>query len=268
LKTTDMQNFVEQYGKRQSFSYNSFSEARDRLEFGEYFIEFDRFSLLFYCHNMPKDVYLDFLRLSKCLFDNRNIEDKKRRIEYARLFYYVRNHEELYEATIIKAERPDFILIFKGMRIGIEVTELTTESDKLMERISKDYSKKGLSAEELRTRAIDQHGARAKAFTYASDTMHNISLIGSGTLIIESVEKHYCKQILRKVEKYRQSIKEFDRFIILCDAQLGIVINKKEDAQRIFNQLNIQEKILVSILSVENYSSEVVCYEQNYPVIS
>lgn len=79
-------------------------------------------------------------------------DDIKAREEYAVLFDLSSHYRELKSMKILKTERPDFVLGDSG-EIGIEVTRLTTESESVMRRISKENFGKGRTAADIRANA-------------------------------------------------------------------------------------------------------------------
>ena len=65
----------------------------------------------------------------------------------------------------VKIERPDFVLGDSG-KIGIEVTRLTTESESVMRRTSKENFGKGRTAADIRANAKKVHGGKAENYSY------------------------------------------------------------------------------------------------------
>lgn len=86
------------------------------------------------------------------LEEDRSSDDMKVREEYAVLFDLSSHYKELRSTKILKIERPDFVLGNFG-EIGIEVTRLTTESESVMRRISKENFGKGRTAADIRENA-------------------------------------------------------------------------------------------------------------------
>ena len=65
----------------------------------------------------------------------------------------------------VNIERPDFVLGDSG-KIGIEVTRLTTESESVMRRTSKENFGKGRTAADIRANAKKVHGGKAENYSY------------------------------------------------------------------------------------------------------
>lgn len=144
----------------QSFNYDTFDAARESVNIDGAEYVFDKLSLCGYAHNLSARDYRTFGEyLCQFLEEDRSSDDMKAREEYAVLFDLSSHYKELRSTKILKIERPDFVL-GNSDEIGIEVTRLTTESESVMRRISKENFGKGRTAADIRENAKKVHGGK------------------------------------------------------------------------------------------------------------
>lgn len=154
MNSTWITDFARDAASSQSFEYSTFADARTRLSYNnrcyKKYIVYDRLSLSIYKHNLSPSEYQQFCRELSHLYTPPTNDYDKYRKEYAVLFHYCLCKPKLAKYAITKSERPDFLLRKGNLSIGIEVTQLTTSYEKVMEKIS-SLSENGITADELRT---------------------------------------------------------------------------------------------------------------------
>ncbi len=231
-----------------SFDFPTFAEAKQTISMdnGKIQYTYDRLSLVVYSHTLTKEEYSYVgkkLRSDYRLFFSK--EDQKQREEYGVLLSFISLNNDLWEYSIRKETRPDFVLSGKK-RIGIEVTEFTTETDSVLTSICNQNFGKGLSAEEMKSNAIQKHGKKAKRYDF-----HEICgtvVVGAGLQDINRNKESYADEIITKHEKYNTDFHLYDSFIILCDARKVIGVTSKWDAIDVVN--NARRKSPISNCTV------------------
>lgn len=222
-----------------SFNYKSLDEAKKTVTVGDLFYSFDALSLCKYDHNLTPNEYQD---LGKCFTNYYNTvssEQNKERLERGILFQYLWGVGNPYRNYIIvKKHRPDFELI-GDFRVGIEVTQLTTEIEKVVDRIAKDQFGQGKSAEEIRNNAIEKHGHKAENLTY--DNFGKTQAIGVPVFNITDHKDLFVEQIKKKFDKYYDEIANFDSFCILADGQRAVALTSQYDVNDVYERLKRRE---------------------------
>lgn len=182
--------------EQQSFKIPSFREAKMTITVQKHYCTFDRISLCVYSHNLSSEEHYAFGNILTQKFESpHSREEQKTRIEYGVLFHLIILQNIYTDFIITKQERPDFELIGnKKEKIGIEVTEFTTERDSVISRISKQNFGKGFSALELKDVAIKTHGSKAKDYEYYD--LGNSIAIGTGMINVIDQHKRYRTGLL------------------------------------------------------------------------
>ena len=175
-----------------------------------------------------------------------NNDEKKLRIEQERLLRFLEDESCSYSSyDIIKKVRPDFVLMGER-RVGIEVLELTTEKEKVLERIAFEDAIIGKTIDQVRKTAFEKHGEKAKSYNYY-DIGSSVS-IGTGLIDIDKNKEHFSCQIKKKYEKYQDIITEFDEFIILCDARNRIEITSNHDMNDVVQMITQVQGVCIVII--------------------
>ncbi len=243
-----------------SFSYRTLAEAKRELHIGDLVYCFDALSLCVYHHNLSDK---DFGNLGRQLSDyyeaHKSNDEQKQRRETATLFHYLIDASCPYSAyEIKKALHPDFVLCGKKT-IGVEVVELTTEYDKVLQRISAQNFGKGKTIKEIQKDALVVHGAKAKDYTY--EAIDGAVAVGTGLIDVTQTKHHFSEQINGKRRKYEGLIDNFDTFIILCNAQHRIEITSEYDAAEIIQYASEMyastKEVTVVILWEQNQHTEI-----------
>jgi hypothetical protein len=251
---------------RQSFEHTSFIEAKDCVCHKNIcrnkYIVYDRLSFWVYEHNLSSTEFYQFGKELKSLYIPPTNEYDKCRLEYGVLFrYYHFFNPTFANYNITKNERPDFILRNGKYSIGIEVTQLTTPYEQVMGKIS-SLSENGISADELKMQAENKHGRKAEKYRYYE--IGDSASVGTETLRPDTIREMFVAQIIEKYEKYKNEIQNFDKFIILCDANQGITLTSEEEADEIHNMLNLKlfnKSFRVAILWCNN---QLFCSEYQF----
>jgi len=221
--------------KSQSFDFNSFQEAKATVEHkyrGKTLsITYDRLSLFIYSKNLTALQYWRLGRALRAWLTNHNNEDHKKRIEYGILFQYAVLHPEYQHAQITKSVRPDFVVELDGEIIGIEVTRLEKESDSIMSRILDDLYKPGMKPNEVIDLAFKKHGYKALEYKITEFQKDVLAIQHIDDMLITT--EGFVDIIGRKINKYKDKSPEFDKFIVLCNAQHGITITSETDANNL-----------------------------------
>lgn len=262
-----LKSLAQKILKSQSFSFSTFAEAKKALylkcssEKIKYV--YDRLSLCVYRHNLSGK---DFSILSSALstgFHERDSEQQKRRLEYGTLFHYYQFHKEFKNAEIAMNLHPDFVLTINNRNIGIEITELTTPKDKVLARIATENFGKGLRAQVIHKNATAKHGIKANYYEYmqVGDTV----AVGIGSFDVNRKKELFAEQIFGKYKKYAEVSKQYDDFIILCNAQHGICITSRYDAEDVFNQVaESGARGCQVVILADNESGNPFCYERRF----
>ena len=247
---------AKDYINSHSFDFASFSEAKYKLSYtiesSEKVIIYDRLSLCIYSRNLLHEEYRQFSQDVRSFYKPPNNDYEKRRIEYAKLFYYYWCKPKFSDYIITKTERPDFLLQKGSHTIGIEVTQLTTPYEKVMGKISL-LSEKGLMADELKLKAIAKHGQKANNYQY--NNFADKAAVGTNTLHPDKIRELHVQQIIDKYKDNESNIKNYSDFIILCDAQDGITYTSENDIadlQGMLSQYLFSTPFSLAILWLDN----------------
>lgn len=223
-------------------------------------------TLLIYEHNFSNEsqilLYKNIAELAEKKFSK---EDLKQRKELISLYNFLQCNSKYTGYKFRKELRPDFILTNDKEKIGVEITELTTQDDKIIDAIMKECSNKGLSEAQIRDQIKKSHGRKVENFDLAmfNNKMAVVGPVKNITKIKQVfVRQIFVRQILKKYSKYKNSICNFDDFIILCDARFGIEITCTGDAEEILNLIKCNSEIngvTVSIIHMDNNSNNICC---------
>lgn len=258
-------SLAKQMVDNQSFSFGSFQDAKAKVEHkyrnNSLYIEYDRLSLYIYHHNLTARQYHELgIQLSN-LFSYRTIEDKKTRIEYLILFQYLKFHPEYMLAHIAKSLHPDFTLDLDGQTVGIEVTRLEKAADNIMSKIISKRNKPGMKANEVLAAAFKDHGEKIKEYEVFEIAENVLAIHHIESMLISNDE--FVKRIGDKIEKYRNLAYSFDRFIILCNAQVGITITSEADATRMLLELNNMCSNIQMTIAVLYLDNNTLCLSEH-----
>lgn len=244
---------AEKYIKSVSFDFDNFDQSLCSLNVGKYILEFDRMSMLVFNHNLSKKEYNLFAKFSREIYNKTvTYEVKKRVKEYGILFAFFSIFSEYKSFRIEAKTNPDFILYDNDTPYGIEITELTDPSDKILTRIL-DESTDDSCIEDIINAAINKHGLKAKIYKYFR--INGVLSIASPLIDIIARKENFANQILRKYKKYQDMISEFNEFIILCDARLGIELDKSDDIEEIYDIIDskmLLNKVCVVVLYTDD----------------
>ena len=125
-------------------------------------------TLLIYEHDFSNEsqilLYKNIAELAEKQF---NKEDLKQRKELISLYNFLQCNSKYTGYKFRKELRPDFILTNDKEKIGVEITELTTQDDKIIDAIMKECSNKGLSEAQIRDQIKKSHGRKVENFDLA-----------------------------------------------------------------------------------------------------
>ena len=215
----------------QSFEYDTFDAARETVNIDGAEYVFDKLSLCGYTHNLNARDYHTFGKyLCQFLEEDRSSDDMKAREEYAVLFDLSSHYKELRSTKILKTERPDFVLGNSG-EIGIEVTRLTTESESVIQKISKENFGKGHTAADIRENAKKVHGGKAENYSYFD--LGEAVAVGESLIDLAERYKTYSERIVNKYRKYKELFCKYKKFIVLCNAVGSFCLASKEISEEI-----------------------------------
>ena len=208
------QKFVDDYFESLSFDFSTFKEAESEVKYEGYYIKYDRLSLCCYSHSFPTAMWRDFSKKMSEKYKVCDKEIKKIRIEYAILLAYAEIYKDFLTVPLLKQERPDFVIHNKEKRVGVEITELITQSDKVLEKIFNENNNCKADVAKVMEQARNKHGKKALRYGY-----HNINgtlAMSSNLISLDARKKYYAERIMAKCSKYKDVIGDFDEFIILC----------------------------------------------------
>jgi len=234
---------AEKMLESQSFEYQSINEAKATIEHAyrnkTLCITYDKLSLFIYSHNLTQRQYWILGQHLNKWFDTHNNEAQKMRIEYGILFQYALLHPEFQQANIIKELRPDFIVKLNGKNIGIEVTRLEKESDNIASKIISEHTKPGMKANEILAIAFRKHGSKVKEYEIIELEKDVFAIHHIESMLISANE--FVGKIEKKILKYRGIARNFDEFIVLCNAQKGITITSESDAKNMIDEVLVRQ---------------------------
>lgn len=226
-----------------NFSYNSFSSAKKTIRLGKIEHCFDALSLYEYSSSLNEQEKNELSHYLRDYFaKNINNDHCKCTREYGVLFCFVQSIPYLYTGyTISKEIRPDFVLTdtYNTTKIGIEVVELITQQDGIMRKIANRNFGKGKTMTEIYESAKEKHGTQADQFKY-SDFDGRVAISPKGLIDVTQMFFDFSSEILKKWQKYKDMIIDFDKFIVLCDARLTI-ITSKNDCDSIISHLELSD---------------------------
>ncbi len=238
-----------------SFDYRTLEEAKSTIKTEHFSYCFDAGSLSFYSHNMSQIEFQKFSRIlsSMCHFDR---EHEKERVERCSLFCFLKESMSPYRNyQIEKRVRPDFCLI-GNKTIGLEVVELTTPEKKILESIVNNNFGLHRSASQIREDAYAHHKRNSDNYIYYDNG--GIVAVGTRSIDVGAVKQHFEAQIIKKYEKYKNEIADFDRFIILADAQKHVIELVSED-----DVLDVLDGIEGKIPKNGNLSVNIIWADEN-----
>lgn len=236
-------NLAEQIVNAQSFDFQTFQDAKMTLDIHGMHYTFDRLSLCKYSHNLSPDEHAYLGKQITQLFEATHTrEEQKTRVEYGTLFHLIVLQNLYSNYRITKETRPDFVLC-GSRKIGIEITEFTTERDSVMSRIAKENFGKGLSALDIKANA-KRHGAKANNYQYYD--LNGTVAIASGMYDASANHMKYADTIIQKFTKYKQDFHLYDEFIVLCNAQHSMCMSSRRDSASVVSFAKNKEPALGS----------------------
>ena len=148
-----------------SFEFDNFNQSRCVLTEGEYTIEYDRFSLRIFSHNLYASAYSYFSKVAyRLCIDTISNEQQKRMHEFNALLAFSNIFQEFLSAKILVTTHPDFVINCNDRLYGIEVTELTVPEDKILNKIVLDTYNENLSVEESKRMGLKNMDLYPKSF--------------------------------------------------------------------------------------------------------
>ena len=230
---SDLKSLAEQLKQSFSFQHKTIAEAKKAINAGIYTYVFDATTLYRYESNLnsTENGILDELLnpFYQKLRDTKR-EAYKELNERRTLLWFLLSSPDHYQNSIIeKTERPDFILTGEK-RVGVEVTELTTQYDKDVQALSSQIIENNIHSEEKVLEHIQRYH-KTIADRVAYKNIVGTSEIYTDCYCLDSNRIHYSEEIKKKHGKYKNEIGEYDEFIILCDAASGSGLEISEEAE-------------------------------------
>lgn len=258
-----IEEMAKEIALSQSFEYGTFEEAKKRIDHEDKYYIYDRLSLCFYEYNLKQDELRLLFQYIKQKYNYRSNEYEKMRMEYAILFQYSCFHPHFRDCIIAKSIRPDFLIKANHSTIAVEVTQLTTQYEKVMEDIANLSFGKSMTAEELWALAKSKHKNKADQYRYYE--FSNTVAVGSELATnIAGPRKDFVSQITGKYNKYESLIDGYGEFIVLCNAQAGLEITQQWEADEVLFQVSgypFKKTFHVAILWL-NESAVLQCSER------
>ena len=244
--------------EQHSFNYTTLKKAKKTINIGSINYCFDALSLCTYNCNLKPLYKREFNKmLFKYYETHYNREEQKEQKERVSLFYYLTDSSCPYTNFTIKKEtRPDFVL--EGDRkVGVEVVELTTETDQIYYSILLDNLGKGKTIEQIEEAAKKKHGRKAEIYDY-SDVSGSPS-VGITRFNICEARDRFAVLLYNKYIKYKDELANYDEFVVLGDARRvgNLAIVDYSDIEDITESLKIDSEmknITYAILWQENAS--------------
>ena len=172
------------------------------------------------------------------LITSKNNDWLKTRNEYRILLEYMLcNH--LDEKTLIqKCETPDFILNVDGLRVGIEITELTPCEQRIMDRIVDILHFEGPNASKLSTFPKNKFQIIP---SHSQDSYYCKRL--NADVCLEKDFVSNVALIKKKLGQYTALPHSLDKVIIVCDATRSFHITTRHECESLFDRLNNEDAI-------------------------
>lgn len=247
----DINDAVDYIINSHKIKYTNLIDAKTTIIInGKYEYCYDALSLGIYNHNLPFELFQILKETLSLKFRNTKEEEKERR-ERLFLLYYSRYVNSLVSFNIEKHEHPDFILIQKDLKIGIEITEFCLASIKIISDISKESKIQKLTLVETKRYGLKEHGKKSKKFDYFS--LNGVHAISTPIYDVNKQKIEYAKLIDKKLKKYEELAPKFFEMIIFC-VHFGIDICCDEDAQEVFSYVSYDPKNIITVI---------ICYENN-----
>lgn len=224
-----------------SFGYKTIADARKIIRVGIYTYEFDSTTLYPYSYNLNSAEMRELHNLMTPFYTKMRSEDREAYKELHErrdlLLCLLCAPMQYRDLEIIKRTRPDFILS-GDKKIGVEVTELITEYDKKVFALPRYIEKRGLDSKEAIQEYIRQyHRSIADRVEIVPGIVK--PMISSGMHCLTPNRQHFAEEIKRKYDMYKDTINEYDEFIILGNANTGagIDISSQEEVQEVIDYL-------------------------------
>lgn len=234
LSQSEIELAVDEILKTHHYNYNNFDDSKHTYCFGgEGSITYDAMSLYTYSHSLSAQSFASLNKILRNAYNDRfKAEDKKKRKEYEVLLLYFMRNKQKASCKIKHAIRPDFEIVFEtGRRIGVEVTELTTELESVHTAIMRDNFGKGRTAEEIKKAAEKKHGKKSREFIYK--TWDNVEVVGIQLPSMNYDDIIYAQIIANKFVKYREIKYNYDEFVVLCDGRHPVFISDERDTKHL-----------------------------------
>ena len=139
--------------------------------------------------------------------------------------------------AVEKRIRPDYIIVSpEEEKIGVEITRLTTEDAQVTFTIADENRGPRDDPDCVKERAILRHGRKAKRCGYTK--AGNSLLVTAPVANLRKEREDFAKAIERKYQKYETQMENYDKFVILCDARMGIEITKGSEVDAVINHLD------------------------------
>lgn len=230
MGTIEYQGIADQIIELQGFCFETFEEARMRLDFTlaevSYYLDFDRLTLRVYTHNLP-----DFERraLYRAIFDawelTANNERKQRRDEYLALYWFLKC-TGLDAINIEKSECPDFWLTTRaGKKIAVEHTELTTRIDKARDAAFKKHYK--LSIDDAKN-IIPCYLKKYKDKLSVVSLGEHFTIIPNEATCLTGQRQFFVNEVWKKYKEIIGIIALTDELILLADALMSSIDLRSE----------------------------------------
>jgi len=231
-KTKNIEEIADEILSKHSFDFSSFEDAKITITTQDIEYCFDRLSLCVYQHNLGTENFWLLGKILTAKYEERfNREAQKARLEYGILFHMMVLNEVYSGASIFKKTQPDFVLEYKGERIGVEVTEFTTPQDKVLATISRQNFGMGKDISKIQEDAIKKHGNKAAAYAYIC--IDELNAIGRPLFDVEEQHRSYADEVIKKYKLYKDSFSQYDKFIVLCNGQNSMCMSSIFDSKNI-----------------------------------
>ncbi|MCT4612499.1 MAG: hypothetical protein N4A47_03930 [Clostridia bacterium] len=248
-----------------SFEESCFNEWRTKVELPgcgkTYRIEFERTTLLVLKHNLQGEELELFMKIYKnTISQNIDKEIIKTLNEYKILRRILELGYVNENAKILKSESPDFILKSNTEKIGVEITEIITESDAVYRKAIFKLDEFNKDVDRIKSEIIDKYPKKGKGISVecidVADEKILITSPSKGLVSINSKRDKYVEQILNKFNKYNEKFDIYDKNIILANPGDIISLTEcwefEEVADNFFKRLgteDVEKDIQIVILA-------------------
>ena len=168
---------------------------------------------------------------------NENHDARKEAKEDFSIGLYFKFRPELARTgNLQKKCRPDYII--GDNVIGIEITELTLQSEQVIQTVAIEFHHTNLPIEEIQPKMIREHGKKANDIDV--NQYGSLTAFSSDYPSFLDCKDTFAELIIKKYKKYKEMIPDFQSFVILCNAIYTGGITSEKEAKELVRYVDSQ----------------------------